>query len=255
MNRPPDPFSSAAPDSDLNETLPPRQTDTPHVARRLWAGWVWLTSPKAEHFGNDLASQENLRRSRLISALLAVLLVVLCFFIPSGLGGYSLVWVQIVTMASCGVLVAVLNRLGRVTLSALVMTLLVDIALAQFLIFSLPTLNTTNLPDLDLFTLAVLIGGILLPRWLIVSTGALQISLIILLFSLKLHDPVLDAEIGKYEAGLAYAALTDPILLQICGASIALLYAWSVERALRRANRAEELAEAQARISAQARGA
>ncbi len=236
-----------------HKTALPRQTGITKAARGSWAFWLWLTGPKAERFGNDLASQERLRRSRLISAVLAVLVVVMCFFIPSGIGGYSLVWVQIATMGVCGVLVAVLNRLGRVTLSALTMTLLVDVTLAQFIILSLPKLNTTNLPDLDLFTIAVLIGGILLPRWLIFSTSALQISLIILIFVLKPHDPVLDAQIGEYEAGLAYAALTDPILLQLCGASIALLYAWSVEHALRRANRAEELAEARAHISAQAR--
>ncbi|HLW02222.1 MAG TPA: hypothetical protein VKT82_26440 [Ktedonobacterales bacterium] len=253
MNRLPDPPNAVAYDSDPSNPSLLQQTRAASVPQRLWAGWLWLTGPQAERFGSDLASQELLRRSRLISAVLAILVLVLCFFIPSGLGGYSLVWVQIATMASCGVLVAVLNRVGRVTLSALVMTLLVDITLAQFLLFSLPKLNTTNLADLDLFTIAVLIGGILLPRWLIASTSALQICLIILLFVLKPHDPVLDAEIGKYEAGLAYAALTDPILLQICGASIALLYAWSVERALLRANRAEELAEARAHISAQAR--
>lgn len=236
-----------------HQTKPPQRPDKPNLAQRAWSGWVWLTGPKAERFGNDLASQEALRRSRLISALLVILLVVLFFFVPSGLGGYSLVWVQILTMASCGVLVAVLNRLGRVTLSALVMTLLVDVTLAQFIILSLSSLNTTNLADFDLFTIAVLIGGILLPRWLIISTSGLQVSLIILLFFLKPHDPVLDAEIGKYEAGLGYAALTDPILLQLCGASIAWLYAWSVERALRRANRAEELAEARVRIHEQAR--
>jgi hypothetical protein len=253
MNRQPDESGRAADGVDpIQETPSPRQDDTTNTAQRVWAGWLWLTGPRAERFGNDLASQELLRRSRLVSALLAVLLVVLCFFLPSGLGGYSLVWVQIATMASCGTLVAILNRLGRVTLSALVMTLLVDITLAQF-ILSLPSLNTTNLADLDLFTIAVLIGGIVLPRWLIVSTSALQISLIILLFYLKPHDPVLDAEIAKYEAGLAYAALTDPILLQLCAASIALLYAWSVKHALLRANRAEELAEARAHISAQAR--
>lgn len=232
--------------------LSSQQRERRNLARRLWSGWVWLTGPRAERFSNDLASQEALRRSRLISALLVILVLVVCFFIPSGLGGYTLVWVQMLTMTTCGVLVAVLNRLGRVTLAALAMTLLVDITLAQF-ILSLPALNTTNLADFDLFTIAVLIGGIVLPRWLILSTSGLQISLIILLFFLKPHDPVLDTEIGKYEAGLGYAALTDPILLQICGASIAWLYAWSVERALRRANRAEELAEARARLHEQAR--
>jgi hypothetical protein len=252
MNRQPEESTRAAQGPEPDQQMPPQQPDQISLLRRGWARWVWLTGPKAERFSSDLAAQESLRHSRLISALLLILVAVLGFFVPSGLGGYSLVWVQILTMASCGVLVAVLNRWGQVTLSALVMTLLVDVALLQFLL-SLPRLNTTNLADLDLFTIAVLIGGILLPRWLIVSTSALQIALIILVFYLKLHDPVLDAEIGKYEAGLGYAALTDPILLQICGASIAWLYAWSVQRALLRANRAEELADARARISAQAR--
>lgn len=251
INQPLDNAAGAAFAPELHDQTPLKQPDQIGLAQRLWAGWVWLTGPNAASFGSDLASQERLRRSRLISALLVLLLAVLCFFTPSALAGYTLIWIQMLTMASCGVLVAALNRWGQVTLSALMMTLLADITLVQF-ILSLPNLNTTNLADLDLFAIAVLIGGILLPRWLILSTSAGQIAIIILLFYLKPHDPLLDAEIGKYEAGLGYAALTDSILLQICGASIAWLYAWSVERALLRANRAEELAEARTHISAQA---
>lgn len=244
--------SAASAPEPANQTPALRQPGLTRLARRLWAGWVWLTGPRTEHFSKDLAAQERLRRARLISALLLLLVAVLCFFVPSAVGGYSLAWMQMLIMASCGVLAAALNRSGQVTLSALVMTLLVDITLLQF-ILSLPAFNTTNLADLDLFMLAVLIGGILLPRWLIISTSAGQIAIILLLFYLKPHDPILDAEIAKYEAGLGYAALTDPLLLQICGATIALLYAWSVERALLRANRAEELAQARVHISVQAR--
>jgi hypothetical protein len=64
---------------------------------------------------------------------------------------------------------------------------------------------------------------------------------------------LLQAEIQASNGGQTYNAILGPILLQVCGAAIVWLYSWSVDHAILRASRAEELAEAQARLNEQAR--
>jgi HAMP domain-containing protein len=66
------------------------------------------------------------------------------------------------------------------------------------------------------------------------------------------YDPLLTQEITLNQKGFAYAELSDAFLIQIVGATIAWLGAWSVDRALLRTSRAEEVAEARKRLNEQA---
>jgi hypothetical protein len=53
------------------------------------------------------------------------------------------------------------------------------------------------------------------------------------------------------QQGFAYSELSDAFILQVVGAAISWLSAWSVDRALLRANQAEDLAAARQRINEQ----
>jgi len=87
---------------------------------------------------------------------------------------------------------------------------------------------------------------------LIPFTGLGQAALIIGLFVVRPHDTSL-SQLIRSDGGSAYSILAGPLVLQVVGAGIAWLQAWSVQRALLRANRAEELAEARDELSRQAR--
>jgi hypothetical protein len=81
----------------------------------------------------------------------------------------------------------------------------------------------------------------------------LHIGLVVAIFNLKPHDIYLQDGIRDYFNNQPYTAIVNAILLQVSGAGISWLHAWSVNRAIVRASRAEELAEARAHIDVQAR--
>ncbi len=221
------------------------------IAGRLWDGWVRLTGLHESNFSKEIGAQERLRRSRLISALLLLIVATVALLIPT-LYVQPLIWRPVVLLAGGSLLVVLLNRWGQITLSGLAYVVMVDVALAGFIITK-PIFTYSNIPNLDLFILALLISGIVLPRRLIPVVAALHIGLILAIFNLKEHDDLLTQGIQRYFGGQSYTAYINAILLQVCGAGIAWLHAWSVERALLRASRAEELAQAQLRIEEQSR--
>lgn len=229
-----------------------RQARRSGPMRRLWKAWLWLTGPRPERFGESVAGQERLRRSRLISVLLIVDVVVFILLVFGALAN-PLLWIPVLITIGLGLVAALLNRAGWPVLAGLVFITLVDADLVEFMLSQPHGLTVGSLIDFDLMVLAVLISGMILPRQLILITGALHILGIIVIFRMVPHDPILNEEIQLHEGGQAYAALLGSIVLQFCGACIVWLYAWSVDRAILRASRAEELAAARAHIDEQAR--
>jgi methyl-accepting chemotaxis protein len=195
-------------------------------------------------------SHERLRRARLVSAMLGLALVAIALLIPSALSDARL-WTPVFVLVGGCLLVVFLNRTGYTGSSAVLLIAMVDAAIAGFLILK-PELTAGNISDFDLFILAVLIGGMVLPRGLIPFTGLVQAALIIGLFVLRPHDSSLN-QLIQSDGGSAYSILAGPLVLQVVGAGIAWLQAWSVQQALQRASQAEELAEARAELSRQAR--
>jgi hypothetical protein len=228
---------------------------TPYVGSNLfqkfWNWWSMATSPHRDTFKADIFAQERLRRAHLVSALLLLIVLVVLLLIPSTYPSSPSIWVPIFILSIGGVIIALFNRAGYITLSSVLYVLLVDIALTGFFYFKpTPALNSSNLTAFDLFVIAVLIGGVILPKGLIPLTGILQIFFICMIFFLRPHDATLTALIQF--AGNVYVALMPTLVLQIVGTGLAWLHAWSVERALIRASQAEELADARAALSQQA---
>ncbi len=237
------------PDSKLSFSAPSR----PPSARTEPAAWRWwsnLTGPQGDAFGTGIAGQEKLRRARLISAILVLAVLAVGLLIPSALS-FPRLWTPVIILAGGSLMIALLNRAGQTSVSAALYVVLIDGTIAGFLVLK-PMLNAGNLSDFDLFILAVLVGSMILPRVLIPVTGIVQIMLIISIFALRPHDASL-TQLIQSEGGHPYSALAGLLVLQAVGTGIAWLHAWSVERALLRASQAEELAEARAALSRQAR--
>jgi len=161
-------------------------------------------------------------------------------------------WQAIAMMGAMGVLAALLNRIGRVTLSGLVVIALTDATITFNIIRQQYGLTNTTVADLYLLALAIMIAGVVLPTIYIPLVGSAQIAISLIIFYLLPPDTLLLQEIKKIDGNMSYTSVLGPILLQICSVGIVWLYAGSVDRAILRASRAEELAEAQARINEQA---
>lgn len=225
---------------------------------QLWKAWLWLTGPRPERFGTSITGQELLRRSRLVSVLLMVVAVAILLLLPGALA-QPLLWQAILVDAVFGLVAALLNRSGHVTLSGLVLIALINISTINFIITQAhsnptdPGLSNTGAAVFYLLMLPVLNAGMVLPNRLIPVIGALEVGLTVLVFAQLPHNHLLQAEIQASNGGQTYNAILGPLLLQVCGAAIVWLFSWSVDQAILRASRAEELAEARARLNAQAR--
>lgn len=220
--------------------------------RRLWKAWLWLTGPRPERFDEGIAGRERLRRSRLTSVLLILVAVVIALLIPSTFTIPTL-WQPILILATLGILAALLNRTGQVTLSGLTIIILADISLSQNILRQPYGLTNTTVADLYLLVIPILIAGMVLPHVFIPITGAIQVLISIAIFQYLPHDSLLTQEIAKVDGNQGYTSVLGPILLHVCGVGIVWLYAWSVDRAILRASRAEDLAAARAHIDEQAR--
>jgi len=230
------------------DTSEPREQG--HLFQRIARAWLRISGPPRDRFGSSLEDQERLRRSRILSALFPFIIVASLIAAPTAIP-VSTYWFPIASLLVLSSIAFLLNRAALVNLSGLSIIFAIDSALV-ILIVTLPTgIRNSNIPDFDLFLISTLIGGIILPRRLVPFLALFHIALIVTLFAFFPHDPLLTEEIRVNQKGLAYGEISDAWLLQIVGGFIAWLNARSVDRALLRASKAEELAQAQKTLQEQ----
>lgn len=218
--------------------------------RRVAQIWFHLSGPPANRFGNSLEDQERLRRSRLLSALVPFSLVSALITAPTAIP-VPTYWIPIFSLLILSTAAILFNRAAYVNLAGIFFILAIDMTLVVLMITLPSGIRNSNIPDFDLFVIATLIGGIVLPRRILPFLAGVHIAIILALFIWLPHDSLLTQEVLINQKGFAYAELSDAFLLQIIGASVAWAAAWSVDKALLRASRAEELARAERRISDQ----
>ncbi|HZR42947.1 MAG TPA: hypothetical protein VFB12_22700 [Ktedonobacteraceae bacterium] len=216
--------------------------------RRVVRGWLRFSGPDVTRFSSSIEDQELLRRSRLLSTLFSLILVVIILVVPTAIP-VPTYWIPVISLVVLGLLALMFNRMGQVTLSGIFYILAIDATLT-ILMITLPNgIRNSNIPDFDFFIIPTLIGGVVLPKRILPFLAVLHISIIVALFSLLPYDPLLIREIMVNQKGFAYSEISDALVIQIVGTTIAWLAASSVDRALVRASRAEELAEARKRLN------
>jgi hypothetical protein len=220
------------------------------IISRTIGAWLRLTGASYEQTGTSIEEQEYVRHSRLLSAILFCSGLTILFLIPTAIP-VPTYWISIILNLFFTIVALALNRAGKVTIAGIFFVLAIDATLiiGQAI---LPTgIRNSNIPDFDLFILPILISGIILPKRFIPFIALLHIVIIIALFSLLPHDTLLTQEIRINQGGFAYSELSDALIIQVIGAALAWLGAWSVDKALLRASRAEDLAKARQRLQKQ----
>ncbi|MEO7020431.1 MAG: hypothetical protein ABI234_09810 [Ktedonobacteraceae bacterium] len=237
--------SSMALDFSVEDDEAPQKRG--NIFQRMARAWLRFSGPNLDRFDSSLKSQELLRRSRIMSVLNLLIIVAVVIISPTILPAPNLL-APILALILCGFASFLCNRTGFVTASTVIYIFGIDAAIVISLVTLPHGLRNTNIPDLDLFLVATLAGGIVLPRRLLPFLALFHIALIILLFTFVPHEQLLIRESIESGQGF-YGEISDAILLQIVGTSIAWLNAWSVDRALVRASKAEDLAKAHQRLN------
>jgi hypothetical protein len=211
--------------------------------------WIRLTSSGWERPLLTIPERETARRSRLVSWIILGLLIGDLVLVPVGAGDPStLVAVAIVGL---GLLIAaILNRAGAVGLAGALIVLLICAGVMGVLL-SLPNgVDLVSLPAFDLLAIAVLVATSVLPRIFAFVVAGFNVGLILLDFALQPKAADLAHAAQVYGAA---ALVARPIALQIIVATVAYLWVRGTEDAIRRADRAEEIAAIEHAIAEQKR--
>src|SRR5260221_719136 len=212
--------------------------------------WLRLTSFGWNQPQRTLEQRERVRRSRLTSWIILGLLVMELAIMPAGL--FDPPTLIAAGAAFVGTLIAAaLNRFGFVIGAGILLVVLVWGAILGAII-SAPNgnLDTIYLPGYDLFAITVVLGASILPRIAAFPIALLNVTTIILDFSFQ-------PKVGDLTRWLALEGpaplVARPIALQIIIAVVAYLWVRGTDDAIRRADRAEEIAALEHSIAEQKR--
>ncbi len=218
------------------EPGPATSLATPKPPRVNW--WLRLTSSGWDKPQRTIHEREIARRSRLTSWLVLGLLVTDALLILTIAG--DMATLLAVAVAAFGLLTAAMfNRLGFVTVAGIFLVMIVGGAIMAVILSNHPGLTSNMLPVYDLLAIAVVVGASVLPRWASFGVAALNIAFIALDFNLQHRTPDLQAIVDAYGA---VSIIVRPIALQVILALVAFLWVRGTDDAIRRADRAEELA-------------
>ncbi len=212
-------------------------------AERLLGWWWHLTAPPEPPGSSSFAARERARRGRLASVFLLVFLLI-------GLGALyqyvivdndhpAMVSVLLVAFALAGV-AGLLNRLGWVTAAGLLLAALADLPLPGAPATALGgKLDVLHLGAFYLLVGSEIVAASVLEPWTVFPVAVVNSILVYATITLMPHTSAL-AQVLASNNG--QQALAGPIVMQVIVAVVSYLWAQSTLRALRRADRAEEIA-------------
>ena len=209
---------------------------------------IGLVAPPSPPVGADFATRERARRGRLAGVLLlAFTLIELAVFAQFTLVDDDHPYMK-VTLVACLILTVVvgaLNRLGWGVAAGLLLVALADLPLAAIPATALDgRFDTVDLGALYLAAGALLVAASILEPWSVFIVAAINCALMAGLMLGMPHTAAFEQLLASNNAQQAFAG---PLLMQVVVALVAFIWARSVLVALRRADRAEEIAALQHR--------
>lgn len=216
-------------------------TASPPALRAPW--WLRLASSGPYRPLLTFSDRELARRSDLIAWITLGLLLALPLLAPIALDDRE-------ALLSLGGLalglgfVVVLNRLGLVTLAGSLLLAAIAGTIWGYMLASPLGLTMGQLPNYDVLAITVVIAASILPRATAFLIAALNSALIVTDYLLRPHNANLIADAALYSSVTqqTVSLLGRPIALNLMLAVVAYLWVRGTDRAIRRADRAEELA-------------
>lgn len=206
--------------------------------------WYRLSAPPQPAPSSRLEARERGRRGRVASLIIGgLLLTVVGGAIDLPLARASLP--SLFLLLACLVVAIPLNRAGRVDTVGWLLTLGIDGALIAALIGAHGGLDPLYLPAFYLMATALLVAASLLRPSTIFPVTALNCLFIILDTRFQPHTMMWDQMITS--PSILYSLILGPVALHIAVALVAYLWTNSALTALRRADRAEEVARLERR--------
>lgn len=200
--------------------------------------WLRMTSSGWDKPQETIEQREKMRRSQLLSWIILGVAVALLAFIPAARTNTpTLITLGVVLIGL--VFIIFLNRRGWVMLAGILfVTISIGSALGVILGSPDGKISLVYLPAYDFEVLPVIIGVSILPRISAFIIAAIDIALIYADLLLQPHTQDLQLAIQQYGIPVLAGRPTAIILIT---AVIAYLWVRGMDRAVKRADRAEEL--------------
>jgi hypothetical protein len=235
------------------ELQPPRPRHVISAPQHVnW--WLKLTSAGWDKPQYTVAQRELARRSRLASWLILGLFLALVVVSPLVTGDTQTL-IAFSLFAVGLTICAVLNRRGLVNATGTILVALIILVIMGPTVTSPLGLTMGQLPNYDALAIAVLVAATLLPRWAIFAVAALNSAMVVADFTLRRHHPNVQQDAALYASPTlqTISLLVRPIALELMVAVVAYLWIRGTDEAIRRADRAEELAQLEQRETERAR--
>jgi hypothetical protein len=200
-------------------------------------GWYYLTAPPEAPENARLGEREAARRGHLASVVLFFVILLVLPAIPTAIGNPVLT-VILALVITIDIVALVLNRSGRTTLAGVLVVVGIEIGLGSSILTVPGGLGASNLPMLDLMVQAECVAvSLLLPSsvFLVAFVNAL---FFVCVLNLTPVTPDL-AQLLKTDGS---RIVSSPIILQVIVAIVTYLWVTSANKAIQRADRAEEIA-------------
>jgi len=217
--------------------IPPRRRP---LAWLRWTSWGW------NHPLPTIVDRERARRSRLLSWILLAIFVVLAILAPLGTSDVGAL-VAILAVAAGALIAVFLNRAGQVTAAGSLLIVLITAGVMGSIVSFPLGLGVDTLPAYDILLVSVVVAASVLPRGAAFVTAGVNVALIIGDFFLQPHfanldEVIQDPRLYGDPVTATVSLLARPVALQVIIATVAFLWVSGTNEAIRRADRAEEIA-------------
>jgi hypothetical protein len=210
--------------------------------------WLRLASSSPYRPQYTLADREDARRSDLIAWLALGMFGVVVIVSPIAIDDVQALIVYLGFVLAL-ILIIALNRAGQIVLAGGLLVSCVAGAVFAYMLSSPLGLTMGQLPNYDALAVGVVVAASVLPRASGFVVAAINSVLIVADYLLRPHNANVIADAALYSSVTqqTISLLVRPIALQFIFAVIAYLWVRGTDRAIARADRAEEIAALEAR--------
>jgi hypothetical protein len=214
------------------------------------ATWFRYTSPPEPPSTASYKEKDLYRRGQLASMIMLALQIILFIIIPIGLfGPNKQIFITAVFLTIIIIISAIFNRRGKVNIAGVILSLSLNLGICLSIIRTPHGLTPDSIAQFDLLVFSELFVASLLPvNWVWVS-ALFNIAFSSYELTYAPRTPLMQQVMSTSY----YAVLSRPIQLHLLVTLVLFLWVVNANRAIKRADRAEEIARLQHNIAQQSK--
>lgn len=227
----------------------PTHTMQPGYIGRLIQRWYRIASPPEPASSAPLKERERFRRGRTGSKVILVVLLVCITAFPTVFARANHFFAFILSMGILAIIAAaMLNRAGYVTMAGIIVVIVIAMGPITDILTTPGGLNPSVLPVYSILVLPLMCVVSFLPAWWVFVVAIGNSLFTIYTMTTMPHSAALNAALK-----VAFIKIVTPIILsQLIVSVVAYIWVTSAVEAIKRADRAEEIAKLEHALAAQA---